>query len=73
MNQKDKKWLLEEFPNFIGRTLMKETLDAYLRAEQLIDQATEKRRISCKCHLRDVQRIINNKFSKWREKQNKDT
>tara|TARA_R100001460_G_scaffold61476_2_gene101540 strand:- start:946 stop:1158 length:213 start_codon:yes stop_codon:yes gene_type:complete len=67
MNKEDKQWLIEVFPIYIGRTLRKETLDAYLRAEMLIDNTDTKRKITCNCQLRDVGRVINDKFGKWRK------
>ncbi len=67
MSKEDKQWLKEVFPIFIGRTLRGETLDAYLRAEMLIDNTETKRRITCNCQLRDVARVINDKFAKWRK------
>lgn len=66
MNKEDKQWLIEVFPIFIGRTLRGETLDAYLRAEMLIDGTDTRRKITCNCQLRDVARVINDKFGKWR-------
>lgn len=67
MNKEDKQWLEEVFPNFVGRTLRGETLDAYLRAEMLIDNTDVKRKITCNCQLRDVARTIHNKVNQWRK------
>jgi hypothetical protein len=66
MEFNDRKWLKDEFPAYIGKTLMRDTLDAYLKAEMLIDGVDTKRRITCSCQLREVSRTINDKYAQWR-------
>lgn len=65
MSNEDKDWLKNVFPTFIGRTLMKDTLQAYYKAEMLLNgYATIKKR-SCTCHYRGLKNGVENSYNKW--------
>jgi hypothetical protein len=59
MNSEDKKWLLEEFPKYKGRTMMKETVTAYLKAEMLLNGWEKVKQRTCSCHLRGLADGVN--------------
>ena len=65
MSPEDKTWLLEHFPKYMGRTMMKETLQAYYKAEMLLNEWDKIRPRSCSCQLGDLAREVNTKYEKF--------
>jgi hypothetical protein len=65
MSQEDKYWLIEDFPRFIGRTLMKDTLKAYYKAEMLLHGWDEIKRRGCSCSLRSLKEVVEWKYKTW--------
>lgn len=65
MNEEDKYWLIEEFPSFIGRTLMKDTLRAYYRAEKLLHGWEHEKKRTCSCSLRSLKEKTEYKYRQW--------
>lgn len=70
MSEEDKNWLIEEFPAFIGRTLMKQTLNAYYRAEKLLHGWEKEKRRSCSCNLRHLKENTEWKYRTWLHEKN---
>jgi len=65
MKDEAKDWLLNEFPKFIGRTLMKDTLHAYYKAEMLLKGYEQIKRRSCSCQYRGLKTDTENSYNKW--------
>ena len=65
MNSDDKKWLLEEFPKFKGRTMMKQTVSAYLKAEMLLNGWDKVKTRTCSCHLKGLAEGVNAAYGKF--------
>lgn len=49
MTEADKKWLLEEFPKYMGKQLRGEVLDAYYTAEKLLKGNPTIHKRGCTC------------------------
>lgn len=73
MSPEDKKWLIEEFPNFKGRTMMKQTLQAYYRAEMLLNGWEKVKPRTCSCHLRGLADGVNALYGKFINENGKNT
>jgi hypothetical protein len=69
MNEKDREWLYVAFPSFQNRTLRKETLDAYYKAEMLLNGWDKQRRRDCSCEYRSLKEQVDNKHHKWTKNQ----
>lgn len=67
MNPSDEKWLLEEFPKFVGRSMMKETLQAYYKAEMILNGWEKTKPRTCSCQLGDLAREVNMKYEKFKK------
>lgn len=65
MSDKDRDWLIQNFPNYVGRTLRGDVLTAYLEAERIILNREQHRKVTCNCQLRDIARSINELYNKW--------
>ncbi len=70
MSENDRDWLVNNFPNYIGRTLRGDVLHAYLEAERIILNREKHRVVSCSCQLRDIATTINELYSKWQRENN---
>lgn len=69
MNEEDRYWLIEEFPSFIGRTLMRDTLNAYYRAEKLLNGWDQIKRRTCSCSLRSLKEKTEHNYRTWLHEQ----
>jgi len=65
MSSEDKKWLLEEFPKYKGRTMMKDTVNAYLKAEMILNGWSQIKKRTCSCHLRGLADGVNAAYGKF--------
>lgn len=65
MNSKDKEWLLNEFPKYIGKTLMKDTLTAYYKAEMLVNGWNEIKKRGCSCNYKQLKNSTEISYKKW--------
>lgn len=65
MSEEDKYWLIEEFPSYIGLTLMRDTLKAYYRAEKLLNGWDEIKKRTCSCSLRSLKEDTERKYRTW--------
>lgn len=71
MNEMDREWLYVAFPAFKNRTLRKETLNAYYKAEMLLNGWDKERRRDCSCELRSLKEQVDNKHHIWTKNQEK--
>ncbi len=69
MSEQEIDWLYVGFPAFKNRTLRKETLDAYYKAERLLNGWDKERRRDCSCEFRSLKEQVDMKHHKWTKKQ----
>lgn len=62
---KDRDWLLNEFPKFIGKTLMKDTLQAYYKAEMLLNGWDKIKKRGCSCNYKQLKNSTETSYKKW--------
>ena len=65
MKDEDKKWLIEEFPKYKGRTIRGEVLAAYYKAEMILSGNTQIKKRGCSCELGGMARAVDNSYNKW--------
>jgi len=65
MKDEDKKWLIEEFSKYRGKTIRGETLAAYYRAEMLLNGWAQIKRRGCSCQLRSLADGVDKSYNKW--------
>lgn len=65
MKSEDRLWLIQEFPKFKGRTMMKKTVDSYLKAEMILNGWDRVKSRSCSCHLRGLADTVNAAYGKF--------
>lgn len=65
MSSEDRQWLIEEFPKYRGRTMMKKTVDAYLKAEKILNGWDKINPRTCSCHLRGLADTVNAAYGKF--------
>lgn len=71
MSEEDKIWLKEEFPKSIKRILRGPEVNAYYKAEMLLNGWTAIRRRGCSCELGGMKQAVEQAYKKWL--QNEDT
>lgn len=67
MKTEDKAWLDSVFPKFYGKTLMKDTLRAYLEAERIFKGATKIHNRSCSCELGGLASYVNTEYERYKK------
>ena len=65
MSNEDKEWLKNVFPTFIGKTLMKDTLQAYYKAEMLLNGWDTIKKRGCACNYRSLKNSTEKSYNKW--------
>ncbi len=67
MNKEDKDWLINVFPTFFNKTVKGDTVQAYYRAEMLLDGRETFNTRSCSCQYRSLKNTTESKYKKWVE------
>lgn len=65
MKDEDKKWLIEEFPKYMGKTIRGEVLTSYYRAEMLLAGKDQIRKRGCGCELRGMASGVDKSYNNW--------
>ena len=65
MKDEDKKWLIEEFPKYMGKTIRGEVLKAYYEAERILAGKDQIRKRGCSCELRGMATGVDKSYNKW--------
>ena len=65
MNNNDEIWLKETFPQYYGRTIKGEVLQAYLKAEQIFSGWATTRQRDCSCQYRALKNEVDSKYNNW--------
>jgi len=65
MNSEDRRWLKESFPTFQKRVLRGDVLNAYYRAEMLLNGTDKINKRSCFCQHGELQDGVNKKYNDW--------
>ena len=65
MNSIDRDWLKDSFTTFQKRVLRGEVLNAYYRAEMLLNGADKINKRSCYCEYGSLKDSVDSKYSKW--------
>jgi len=65
MKDEDKKWLIEEFPKYKGKTIRGEVLASYYRAEMLLNGWSQIKKRTCSCQLRSLASETDRLYNKW--------
>lgn len=65
MNNEDKIWLEQTFPQYYGRTIKGEVYRAYLKAEQIFNGAAKLNERGCSCQYRSLKNEVDLKYNKW--------
>jgi len=67
MSEQDKDWLLNTFPQHFDRTLRKETLAAYLKAEMILMGYSKIKNRDCSCQYRSLKNVVDTKYKEWQK------
>jgi len=65
MSEEDKRWLKEEFSQYLNKNLIRGVEDHYYRAEMLLNGWDKIKKRSCSCQYRGLKNSVVQKYKKW--------
>ncbi len=65
MSEQDYKWLKEEFPQYLNKSLIRGVEKHYYKAEMLLNGWDQIKKRSCSCQYRGLKNSVVDKYNKW--------
>jgi len=65
MSNEDREWLLNEFPQYLNKSLIRGVENYYYRAEMLLNGWDQIKKRSCSCQFRSLKDTVIRKYNSW--------
>lgn len=65
MSEEDKKWLKQEFPKNIKGIIRGPQIEAYYKAEMLLNGSNKINKRGCSCQLGSMKKSVEDKYNRW--------
>ena len=71
MSNEDREWLLNEFPQYLNKSLIRGVEKHYMRAEMLLNGWDQIKKRSCSCQFRSLKEGVVKSYNKWLQNEQK--